>query len=204
MMKGMPSMNRKAHAMLPRQTYAHPPYFGLVLALFMLCLASTGNARKPADVFKRKIIISTKSFPSSFKSDKAFVHYMKRNNKKRLVYPKSNQMTVRFMAFFSKPIRATEFTALLYDLTDRGRLVATVPVSPNQRVTRILASAFDFEVSEFPEEHQYRLMIAIGNQALAETRFTIKESPSNRVKRKARERSLRKSRNIDFTRKKNR
>jgi hypothetical protein len=108
------------------------------------------------------------------------------------------------MAFFSKPIQATEFTALLYDLTDKGRLVATVPVSPNQRVTRILASAFDFEVSEFPEEHQYRLMIAIGNRALAQTRFTIKESATNRAKRRQRARARKKGSTVDFTRKRKR
>jgi len=173
-------------------------FFVLMVGILM-GIPGIGDARKPADVFKRQIILSPKAFPSSFKSDRAFIRHMKKVRTRRLVYPASNRMTIRFMAFFSRPFQVTEFTALLYDMTDRGRLVATVPISPNQRATRVLASAFDFERSEFPEEHQYRLIIAIGTRALAETRFTIKESRKNRAARKAKERQLRKGRSVDFS-----
>lgn len=176
---------------------------GLLAVLFaagVLWNISVAHARKPADVFKRQIILSTKAFPSSFKNDKAFIRYMKKAHKKRIVYPDSNRLTIRFMAFFSKPIRTTEFTALVYDLTDRNRLVATVPVAPSQRETRILASAFDIERRDFPEEHKYRVMIAVGSTALAQAQFTIKESKKNRAERVKREKSLKRGRSVDFSR----
>ena len=117
---------------------------------------------------------------------------MKRAHTKRIVYPDSNRQTLRFMAFFSRPVRTIEFTALVYDLTDRNRLVATIPVSPTQRETQILASSFDIEMSDFPEEHQYKIMVAVGSTALAQTTFTIKESRKNKAARRAREKGLRK------------
>ena len=176
---------------------------GLIASIFWVGLLwniSAANARNPADVFKRQIILSTKAFPSSFKNDKAFIRYMKKAHKKRIVYPETNRLTIRFMAFFSKPIRTTEFTALIYDLTDRNRLVATVPVAPSQRETRILASAFDIERRDFPEEHKYRVMIAIGSTALAQAQFTIKESKKNRGERLKREKALKGGRSVDFSR----
>jgi len=175
----------------------------LFWTLLSVCVVFSGinsaHSRKPADVFSQRIILSAKSFPSSFKSDKAFVKYMKRAHLKKVVYPDSNRLTLRFMAFFSRPIRTTEFTALVYDLTDRNRLVATIPVSPSQRETRILASSFDIERSDFPEEHQYKVMVAIGSTALAQTTFTIKESRTNRAARRAREKQRRRGSKVDFS-----
>ena len=104
------------------------------------------------------------------------------------------------MAFFSRPIRTTEFTALVYDLSDRNRLVATIPISPSQRETRILASSFDIEMSDFPEEHRYKIMVAVGTTALAQTTFTIKESRKNRTARRAKEKRLRRNSKVDFSR----
>ena len=105
----------------------------LFWTLLSVCVVFSGvnsaHSRKPADVFSQRIILSAKSFPSSFKSDRAFLKYMKRAHLKKVVYPKSNRLTLRFMAFFSRPIRTTEFTALVYDLTDRNRLVATISSS---------------------------------------------------------------------------
>ena len=124
---------------------------------------------------------------------------MKKVRTNRLVYPDSNQMTIRFMAFFAAPHQTTEFTALIYDMTDRNRLVDTIPISPNQRVTRILAGAIDLEREQYAEDRQYQLIIAIGNRALAKTQFTIRESTKNRAARLKRERELRKGRTVDFT-----
>ena len=66
-------------------------------------------------------------------------------------------------------------------------------------MTRILASALDLDRADFPEEHQYRIMVAIGTTALAEGRFTIKESARNKAARQAREKALRKGSKLDFS-----
>jgi hypothetical protein len=173
----------------------------VILATLSLTLfiGPVAEARQPADVFKREIMVSAESFPSRFKSDAAFIRYVKKTRKSRLEYPKNNEINLRFMAFFSRPIQATEFTALIYDLTDKGRLVATVPVSPNQRVTRILASSVDLDRDDFPEDHEYRIMIAIGATALAQTRFTIRESARNRALRQAKEKARKKNSKLDFS-----
>ncbi len=174
--------------------------YTLVAFLACILLSSSAYSKNPADVFSQRIILSKKSFPSSFKNDKSFITYMKRTHLKKVVYPDDNRLTLRFMAFFSRPIRTTEFTALVYDLSDRNRLVATIPISPSQRETRILASSFDIEMSDFPEEHRYKIMVAVGTTALAQTTFTIKESRKNRTARRAKEKRLRRNSKVDFSR----
>jgi sulfur relay (sulfurtransferase) DsrF/TusC family protein len=101
------------------------------------------------------------------------------------------------MAFFSKAYRATEFVAIIYDLSDRGRQAMSFPIMPNQRSTQILASGFSMTKDAFPVEHKYRLVVSLGGRILAETTFAIKETKVERAARKAKEKALRRQ-SVDF------
>lgn len=167
------------------------------IGLLILGLFSPSFARKPARVFAGKVILSKTPFPGSFKSDKAFIRHMKRVNTRKVSYGKTGPINLEFMAFFRRPQRATEFVAIVYDLTDRGRQAISFPIMPNQRKTQILASGFSMTRDNFPMEHQYRLVISLGGRILAESRFAIKETKAQRAERRAKEKAL-KRQSVDF------
>ena len=169
----------------------------LLAGLLLLAFSSSSHARKPARVFAGKVILSKTPFPGAFKSDRAFIRHMKKVNTRKVFYPTSGPLNLEFMAFFGKAYRATEFVAIVYDLSDRGRQATSFPIMPNQRATQILASGFSMTKDNFPVEHQYRLVISLGGRILAETRFAIKETKAERAARKAKEKALRRQ-SVDF------
>ena len=170
----------------------------LILGLAGLgLLAQPATGREPADVFGGKIIVSTQPFPSSFKSDRAFIRHMKKVKKKNLYYPAKNILNIEFMAFFGRTYAATEYTGLVYNVTERNKLVTSFPIYPSSRNNRILASGFRIEREEFPEERTYRLIVSLNGKILAETHFNLKENAANRKARLEKERKL-KHQKVEF------
>jgi hypothetical protein len=159
-----------------------------IFALVAACLAPMGaQAKSPADKFRGKIILSKHPFPTGFPSDKAFIRHMKKVDTKSFRFKERDNIPVEFMAFFSAPYQATEFTARIFDITERGKthVVAEFPIYPNQRKTRILASGTLLDKGTFEEEHRYHMVVLVGmrGKALAETRFAIKADPKAKRKR---------------------
>ena len=163
---------------------------GVIIIVFFSILTTQAQARDPADVFAGKVILSTKPFPASFKNDRAFVRYMKKAHKKVVYYPKSNTLNLEFMGFFGRVYAATEYTCLVYNVTDRNHLVTSFPIYPESRNNRILASGFRISRDTFQEERKYRLIISLNGRALAETTFAIKENAQNKRDRMAKEKAL--------------
>ena len=168
-----------------------------IIIAFLSILTTQAKARHPADVFAGKVVLSTKPFPARFKNDRAFVRYMKKANKKVVYYPKSNTLNLEFMGFFGRAYAATEYTCLVYNVTDRNQLVTSFPIYPESRENRILASGFRISRDVFQEERKYRLIISLNGRALAETTFAIKESTQNRRERLAKEKAL-KHKKVNF------
>lgn len=170
----------------------------LPLALALLWTPNTAEARKPADVFKGRVILSTKPFPIRFKNDRAFIRHLKKVHKKRVNYGDKMAMHLELMAFFRKPYVATEFKGMIFDVTGKRTLINTFSIYPQQRRTRIMATDIELTKEEFPEERKYYLVVTLGQTILAETKFTIKESAHARAKRKAKERALKRPQTINF------
>ena len=170
----------------------------LPLSLALLWAPTAVHARKPVDVYKGRIILDTKRFPSQFKSDRAFTRYLKKAHKKRVDYGDKMTLNLEFMAFFRKNHVATEFTGMIFDITGPRKLLDTFSIYPQQRKTRVLASNIELIKEDFPEERKYYLVVTRGQTVLAETKFTIKESAHARAKRKAREKALKQPRTINF------
>ena len=164
----------------------------VLIASLVLFFIAPAHGRKPEDVFAGQIILSTKPFPYRFKSDRAFVRHMKKVRKKAVYYPASNEISLEFMAFFGRAYAATEYTCLVYNLTERNRMVTSFPIYPESRNNRILASGFKIKIDEFPEERHYQIVISLNGQPIAQTKFAIKENTANRKARKAREKALKK------------
>ena len=169
----------------------------MIIGSLIMLVGGLAYGRKPADVFSGKVIISTTPFPSGFKNDRAFIRHMKKVNKKAVRYPASNRLSIEFMGFFGRTYAATEYTCLIYNVTERNKLVTSFPIYPEARENRILASGFQIGRDEFPEERHYRLIISLNGRILAETTFAIKENAANRKARLEKERAL-KNQKVNF------
>ena len=168
-----------------------------------LCLfAADAYAAKPANVFKGKIIMSTKPFPARFSSDKRFISHMRKVNTKTFTYADGEEsINIEFMAFFRRAYGGTEFPAMVYDITGPRRQVATFPIypDPTQKSTRILASYTRLSKDQFPDEtRKYEMVVTRGGKIIAKTRFTIRESATARAERLAEEKALKKGSVVTF------
>ncbi len=168
-----------------------------------LCLfAADAEARKPADVFKGKIIMSTKPFPARFGSDRRFVSHMRKVDTDTFTYAdEAESLNIEFMAFFRRAYGGTEFPAMVYDITEGRRKVATFPIypDPTQKSTRILASYARLTKDQFPDEsRKYEMVITSGGKIIAKTKFSIKESAAARAARIAEEKAIKKGSVVTF------
>ena len=147
-----------------------------VLLCFLLAPSVALGSKQVARKLKGRIILSQKPFPTSFKNDRSFVKHMKRVDTKRFVYGDSEKISVEFMAFFARSYAVTEFTATVFDVTERREMVTTFPIYPQQRKTQILASYFSMDKASFEVEHQYLMVVqsTYGGPVIAEAKFAIK------------------------------
>lgn len=161
----------------------------LRLAVRLLCVSLTSAAlvtatpvaaeaagRKPEDVLKRRVILSEKPFPASFKSDAAFISTMKQYDTKGFKYAGREKIPVEFMAFFAEPVNLTQLTGSVYDVTERLEMKDTFPIYPGQRGGRVLASYFELRKDNLEPERRYKFVITTGYRGLvlAEADFAIK------------------------------
>lgn len=147
--------------------------------LTLLLAAPAAHAKAPADHFKGKIILSTKPFPTSFKNDAAFIKHMKRADTRGFKYGEKDTMNIEFMAFFARPYTSTGYTVTIYDVTQGRTSVATFPIYPDQKSTRILASGMTLDLATFQEEKAYLMVVTAtyGGPIIAEANFSIKAGP---------------------------
>lgn len=168
-----------------------------------LCLfAAEAHARKPADVFKGKIVMSSKPFPARFSSDANFVSHMKKTDTKSFTYAAdADAINIEFMAFFARAYGGTNFPAMVYDVTEGRRQVASFPIypDPNQKTTRILASYARLTKDQFPDEtRKYEMVVTSGGRVIAKTSFVIRESDTARAARIAEEQAIKKGSVVNF------
>ena len=172
------------------------------LAALLSLVAADAQARKPADAFKGKIILSTKAFPRSFSSDRKFIKHMKKVNTKTFSYADgADSISIEFMAFFRRAYGGTEFPAMIYDVTEGKRHVTSFPIypAPNQKKTRILASYAQLSKDQFPDEtRRYELVVTSGGRIISKAKFTIKESQAARAQRLAEEKALKQGSVVNF------
>ncbi len=171
----------------------------LAALIFLTLLAvPAAHARKPADVFKGKIVTSAHAFPARFKSDKQFIQHMKKVDKKTFEYSDEGRLSLEFMAFFRRTETGREFTGRLFEITDGQRFLFDFPIYPAQDKNRILAGGTVLRRDELlgeakddlnqPEQRKYLLIISrtANSPVLAETKFVINKSAAERAAEKAR------------------
>ena len=132
-----------------------------------------GRGRKPQDVFKGKIVLSTKPFPSKFKNDASFIKYVKKV-KKTEFYPEKEDggWHVNYMAFFARPLQRRDYSVLFYDITDksRPRFIMEGGSYPEKAGERIMVGEYELQRLNFEEDKKYVMTYSLGQgqAALAE------------------------------------
>ena len=125
---------------------------GLTLALTIACLLpATGLAQTVERVFRGKIIITEKAAPAHFRSQGAFIRFL-RANRKIHIWPdkkKKDQWKFEFMAFFTVPLNDLEVKIKFFDITEGKKFIAADSFYTPSRGQRILASNMVLEKPRF-------------------------------------------------------
>lgn len=97
----------------------------LALVAFVVVAAQAGSAsagRSPEDVFRGQVLTAKKRFPTSDKSQSAYIAKLKKSKTDRFYEDKTNKSwKVHFAAFFRKPLNDLEVTVRLFDVTNGGK-----------------------------------------------------------------------------------
>ena len=147
-------------------------------ALGLGVLAQPAVARKPEKALAKRIILSTRAFPTRFKNNAAFIQHMRKVDTKSFAFGDKERINVEFMAFFVAPASGVSLEAKVFDITEgRQELVETFAVDPEKAGQRILASGFALNKSSYEPDHTFHMVISAGyrGRTLAETKFVVRE-----------------------------
>lgn len=167
-----------------RSSLASPRHIALsaLSILIALCFVGVGDAWavKPEQKYKGKIIVSTERFPSSFKSDAAFIAHMKKANKKTLTADGKAAWTFEYMAFLPEPVSTLKAAVSFYDVTDpkQKRFISTQDFYPGDRKDKILAGHSELSANEFSPDRKYLMVFSrgYGQKPLAQTQFVLRRT----------------------------
>lgn len=152
---------------------------GHVAALaVVLLLGSTAYGRKVEDVFRGRVIITTKRAPARFANAGAFVRFLQANRKEQIWPEKKNKKEWRyeFMAFFARPHNDIEVTVKFYDVTEGKKFIAADSFYLSGRGQRILASSMVLAKPRFDVNRKYNMVVISpkGGTALATATFWLR------------------------------
>lgn len=148
-----------------------------VIALLLSSTAVAKKSRKPEDVFKGDIVVSTKRFPREFKSDADFVKHMKSADTKVLYAGDSGGWSFEYMIFAKSPVGTLNATITYYDITDgAGTAVNTFTLYPRDEKDRIINGRSRLNKDGgFEPNKKYRMVFSrgYGQPSLAETDIVL-------------------------------
>jgi hypothetical protein len=144
----------------------------------VLLLSSSAYGRKVEDVFRGKVVITSKRAPARFSNAGAFVRFLQSNRKEHIWPDKKNKKEWRyeFMAFFARPLNDIEVTVKFYDVTDIKKFIAADSFYLSGRGQRILASNMVLNQPRFNVNRKYNMVVTNpkGGTALATATFWLR------------------------------
>ena len=149
------------------------------LALSLLVIFSfvaTASAEDlPNRVFKGKIMTSAKRYPTSAKSQSAYVAAIKKQSTSNFREDKTNgTWMVYFAAFLRKPLNDVEYTIKFYELGGGGqRLLGTSDQFNDERGQKTIVSKIKLEKKSFGVNKELLMTIENKGTVYASTRFKI-------------------------------
>jgi len=149
----------------------------LVVLLGLLVHTSPADAGKGAKVtraFGGRILVSDMKFPSSAKSESAFISKLKKQSKTRFMEDKKNQQwKVHFAAFFKRPLGDLEYTIKLYDISAGQQLVSSFEQYTDSGDQMSLISYIILDRKQFGVNKRIMMTIEARGRVVAAGKFQI-------------------------------
>lgn len=149
----------------------------LVALTYLLPLVA--EAKKPEDIFGGKILVSNAPFPTTAKSEAAYVGALKKNTKPAILENKETQQwQVFYAAFFKEPVNDLEVSIRVYDVTGGARrLVDTFEQYLSNSTARAYVSAVNLKRGDGSQGYDPNTKILMVMEAkgrvLAQAQFQI-------------------------------
>ena len=135
-------------------------------------------AKSPEKKFKGKIIVSTKRFPSKFKSDAAMIKHMKKVNTHELFAKGDKDWEFEYMAFLKKPVGTLQASVSFYDITVPGteQNIDNFTFYPMNKKDKIIAGHQRLSKERFRADRKYLMVFSrgYGPRALAKTQIVLR------------------------------
>ena len=160
------------------------PLTGAMILTLAACLLlsspiSAKGASRVERTFKGKVVILKKRPPMRFKSQGAWIGFLRRH-KTTMIWPDKKvkgekQWKFEFMAFFRRKLNDVEVNVKFYDITDSKRFIAADSYFLNRGQT-IFASSMVLEKPQFAPNRHYVMYIlgAKKNTVLASVKFWLR------------------------------
>ena len=152
---------------------------GLFLFAFLvLAFARAGQAAKPEDVFKGKIIITKNRMPMRFSSEGQFVAALQKNKTDK-IWPAeekgdTGKWNIEYIAFFATPLNDSEIMVKFFDITaGEKRYVAGDPQYTREKGSRVFGSSIELAKPEFDVRKRYMMTIESRGRVIATTQFWL-------------------------------
>jgi uncharacterized protein YcfL len=151
------------------------------IALGILVVCASADARKPEDVFKGQIIILKKPLPLRFKSDAHFIAEVKKNQIDQ-VWPQTKEeksWKIEYAAFFAQPLNDVQAEAKFFDITNKAkkpRFVTSDSQYTSKRGDRVLFNSIVVEKGEelFQINHKYLMRLESKHKIIATATFWLR------------------------------
>jgi len=143
-----------------------------VLAALMTSSALAGD---PNQVFKGKIMTSSKRYPLSAKSKDAYIAAVRKQSASNFQENKeSHTWKIFFAAFLKVPLNDVEYIIKFYDVTGGGnQLLGASEAFNDERGQKTIVSNITLEKKSFGVNKQLMMTIESKGTVLASTRFKI-------------------------------
>jgi hypothetical protein len=148
----------------------------LISSVLLIMLAgSTAIAGDPNQVFKGKIMLSTKRFPLSAKSKDAFISQVRKQSTTNFQENKADgTWKIYFAAFLSKPLNDVEYVIKFYELgSGTQQLLGASEAFNDERGQKTIVSNIKLEKKSFGVNKQLLMTIENKGSVLASARFKI-------------------------------
>ena len=147
----------------------------LSAVLLIMMAGSTAMAGDPNQVFKGKIMLSTKRFPLTAKSKDSYISAVRKQSTSNFQENKADgTWKIYFAAFLSKPINDVEYVIKFYELGGgTQQLLGASEAFNDERGQKTIVSNIKLEKKSFGVNKQLLMTIENKGQVLASARFKI-------------------------------
>src|SRR5688572_3697872 len=148
----------------------------IVSALVLVMLAGgSALAGDPNQVFKGKIMLSTKRFPLTAKSKDAYISAVRKQSTSNFQENKTNgTWKIYFAAFLSRPLNDVEYVIKFYELGGGSQqLLGASEAFNDERGQNTIVSNITLEKKSFGVNKQLMMTIENRGSVLASAKFKI-------------------------------